>query len=150
MVGLLAQQQARLPFPLPPSSRAELDDLTDISNDGRVSWKASPAARSALEQAATDLTRVAEPSLAIIAVSRDPAVHFPWMTAERVPAEDRARAQECAALLGDLAEASVDAAAANPLIQRQVWKDAHHYLFQQFPQRTEDTIKRWLAGLARS
>jgi pimeloyl-ACP methyl ester carboxylesterase len=149
MVGLLAQQQARVPFPLPPSARAELDEMTDISEDGRVSRNESGAARSALKRATTDLTRVTEPGLAIIAVSRDPAVHFPWMTAERVPAEDQAHAQGCAALLGDLAQASVDAAAANPVIQTQVWEDAHHYLFQQFPQRTEDAIKGWLAGRAR-
>jgi pimeloyl-ACP methyl ester carboxylesterase len=144
---LLTQQQAWYPFPLPPSTRAELDAVTDIDEDGTVHWKESGAARGALGSATTDLTEVAEPSLAIIAVSRDPAVHFPWMTADNVPQEDRARAAECAALSGDLAQAAVDAAAGNPLIQTQVWPDAHHYVFLQFPQRTEDAIEEWLANL---
>lgn len=144
---LLAQQQARFPFPLPPSARAELDAVSDIDEDGNVRWNGSGAAYGALQAATTDLTGVAEPSLAIIAVSRDPAVRFPWMTAANVPEQDRARAAACAAMEGDLARAAVDAAAGNPLIETQVWPDAHHYVFLQFPQRTEDAIEEWLAGL---
>ena len=144
---LLAQQQARHPFPLPPSARTDLDAVTDVDEDGTLRWNESGAARGALGSATTDLSGVAVPSLAIIAVSRDPAVHFPWMTGDQVREEDRARAVECAALVGDLSEAQIAAAARNPMIQTQVWRDAHHYLFLQFPGRTEDAIREWLAEL---
>lgn len=143
----VAHAQARFPFPLPPSARTDIEALTDISQRGEVRWTASGFAMAALREASSDLSGVAVSALAIVAVSRDPAVHFPWITAERVPEEDLAQAQDCADLMGDLAEESAATAAANPQIQTQVWQDAHHHLFLQSPQQTQHAIEAWLAGL---
>jgi hypothetical protein len=145
LADLVAAEQARFPFPLPASARTELDAVTEIADDGEVIWTNSIAGWNELSEAVADFTEVAAPALAVVAVTRDPGVLFPWITPQSAPAQVVAEAARCGTLIGDSAEADIAALdTANPGIEVEVWPDFHHYVFLQDPAATEAAIEDWL------